>query len=116
MLSLRRPHGGEGVIVTGRSGAGKTTLLAELLGRPGHPSAVINDDWGAVSLSTGYAVNTGERQLHMKSASVLAMRPDFYSVVLRRSYAPDLSDPDPSARPLVAPRGVTAPGRSALGK
>jgi hypothetical protein len=65
--------------------------------------AAINDDWGAVSLRTGYAVNTGERRLHMKSASVLAVRPDFYSAASCSSYAPDLSDPEPGARLLVNP-------------
>ncbi len=64
-----------GVVITGSSGAGKTTLVAELLRHPEYPVAVLNDDWGALSLSRGDLVSTGERMLHMKKGSVLALCP-----------------------------------------
>src|ERR1035437_8453196 len=64
-----------GVVITGSSGAGKTTLVAGLLRHPEYPAAVLNDDWGAISLSCGDSAGTGERMLHMKTGSVLALAP-----------------------------------------
>ncbi len=95
-----------GVVITGSSGAGKTTLVAGLLRHPEHPVAVLNDDWGAISLSSGNLVSTGERMLHMKSSSVLALRPGFFTSALAGSYSPDLSERDPAARMLVLPETV----------
>jgi len=66
-----------GVVITGSSGAGKTTLVAGLLRHHGYPVAVPNDDWAAVSLARGDSVSTGEQMLHMKTGSVLALRPGF---------------------------------------
>jgi CobW/HypB/UreG, nucleotide-binding domain len=97
-----------GVVITGGSGAGKTTLVARLLHRAGYPVTVLNDDWGAVSLASASAVNTGERMLHMKSGSVLALRPRFTAHPRHGSYVPDLSDPD-RARVLVSPQTVYGP-------
>jgi hypothetical protein len=67
-----------GVVITGSSGAGKTTLVAGLLRHREYPVAVLNDDWGAVSLARGDSVSTGETMLHMKTGSVLALRPGFF--------------------------------------
>jgi hypothetical protein len=96
----------QGVVVTGGSGAGKTTLVAGLLARAEYPVTVLNDDWGAVSLSSGRSVFTGERMLHMKSSSVLALCPGFFTSAPRGSYSYDLSELDRTARVLVCPEGV----------
>jgi hypothetical protein len=96
----------QGVVITGGSGAGKTTLVAGLLARAGYPVTVLNDDWGAVSLSSGESVFTGELMLHMKSSSVLALRPGFFTSAPRDSYSYDLSELDRTARVLVCPEGV----------
>ena len=95
-----------GVVITGSSGAGKTTLVAGLLRHPEYAAAVLNDDWGAISLSRGDSVSTGERMLHMKTGSVLALRPGFFSSALAGSYSRDLSERDRAARMLVSPESV----------
>ena len=95
-----------GVVIIGSSGAGKTTLVAGLLRHPEYSLAVLNDDWGAISLSSGDSVSTGERMLHMKSSSVLALRPGFFSSAAADSYSRDLSEPDRAARILVSPESV----------
>lgn len=105
-LSLGAGAGRRGVIITGSSGAGKTTLVAELLRHREHPVAVLNDDWGAVSLTQGSTVSTGERMLHMKTRSVLALRPGFFTSAPAGAYARDVSEQDPAARMLVSPRSV----------
>jgi len=101
-----------GVVITGSSGAGKTTLMAGLLRYPEYPVTVLNDDWGAISLSSGDSVSTGERMLHMKSSSVLALRPGFFSSAPAGSYSRDLSEPDQAARILVSPESVYGPAWS----
>jgi hypothetical protein len=101
-----------GVLITGTSGAGKTTLVAGLLRHREFPVAVLNDDWGVISLRSGHAVSTGEGMLHMKTASVLALRPGFYTSAPAGSYSPDLSEPDQSARMLVSPHSVYGPAWS----
>ena len=100
--------GGErrGVVITGSSGAGKTTLVAGLLRHPEFSVTVLNDDWGAISLGRGELVSTGEQMLHMKTASVLALRPGFFSSALAGSYFRDLSERDRAARMLVSPETV----------
>jgi CobW/HypB/UreG, nucleotide-binding domain len=105
-LSLGAGNERRGVVITGSSGAGKTTLVAKLLQRSGYPITVLNDDWGAVSLSSGDLVNTGERRLHMKSKSVLALRPDFFESAPRSSYLYDFSEPDWTDHLLVSPDSV----------
>lgn len=105
-LSVGTGAGRRGVVITGRSGAGKTTLVAKLLVHAGYSVNVMNDDWGAVSLSSGNSVSTGERRLHMKSGSVLAIRPGFFTSAPRGSYSYDLSEPDRTVRLLVAPESV----------
>ena len=95
-----------GVVITGSSGAGKTTLVAGLLRHPEYSVAVLNDDWGAISLSRGYSVSTGERMLHMKTGSVLALRPGFFTSAPAGSYSRDLSERDRAARMLVSPESV----------
>ena len=95
-----------GVIITGSSGAGKTTLVAGLMRHPEYPVTVLNDDWGAVSLSSGTSVSTGERMLHMKSSSVQALCPGFFASTPAGAYARDLSEPDGAARVLVPPESV----------
>ena len=95
-----------GVVITGGSGAGKTTLVAGLLRHPEYPVAVLNDDWGAISLSRGDLVSTGERMLHMKTGSVLALRPGFFTTAPAGSYSRDLSERDRAARMLVSPESV----------
>ncbi len=95
-----------GVVITGSSGAGKTTLVAGLLRHPEYPAAVLNDDWGAISLSRGDSAGTGERMLHMKTGSVLALRPGFFTSAPAGSYSPDLSERDRAARMLVSPESV----------
>jgi CobW/HypB/UreG, nucleotide-binding domain len=95
-----------GVVITGSSGAGKTTLVAGLLRHRDCPMAVLNDDWGAVSLSRGELVSTGERMLHMKTGSVLALCPGFFASAPAGSYSIDLSEDDKSARMLVSPESV----------
>jgi hypothetical protein len=101
-----------GVLITGTSGAGKTTLVAGLLRRREFPVAVLNDDWGVVSLRSGHAVSTGEGMLHMKTASVLALHPGFYTSAPEGSYSPDRSEPDQAARMLVSPYSVYGPAWS----
>jgi hypothetical protein len=105
-LSVGTRTGRHGVIITGSSGAGKTTLVAGLLRHPEYPVAVLNDDWGAVSLSRGELASTGERMLHMKRASVLALCPGFFASAPAGSYSIDLSEQDRSARMLVSPESV----------
>lgn len=105
-LSVRTENASRGVVITGSSGAGKSTLVASLLERAEYQVTVINDDWGAVSLSSGAAASTGEIRLHMKSASVLALRPDFFETAPPGSYSYDLSEPDRTARLLAAPDSV----------
>ena len=105
-LSVGTGTGRHGVLITGSSGAGKTTLVAGLLQRPEYPVAVLNDDWGAVSLSYGDLVGTGERMLHMKMDSVLALCPGFFTSAPAGSYVSDLSEQDRAARMLVSPESV----------
>ena len=95
-----------GVVITGSSGAGKTTLVAGLLRHPEYSVTVLNDDWGAISLSRGELVSTGERMLHMKTASVLALRPGFFTSAQAGAYSRDLSERDRAARMLVSPEAV----------
>jgi hypothetical protein len=89
--------------------------VAGLLRRPEYLVAVLNDDWGAVSLSRGDLASTGERMLHMKQVSVLALCPGFFRSAPAASYSADLSEQDRSARMLVSPDSVygTAWSRSA---
>jgi hypothetical protein len=68
--------------------------------------AVLNDDWGAVALSHPDAVSTGERMLHMKTSSVLSLRPGFFTSAPPGSYSRDLSEQDRGARMLVSPARV----------
>jgi len=105
-LSLGTGNDRRGVVITGSSGAGKTTLVAGLLRHPEYPLTVLNDDWGAISLSSGNLASTGERMLHMKSSSVLTLRPGFFTSAHPGSYSPDLSEPDRTARMLVLPETV----------
>ena len=95
-----------GVVITGSSGAGKTTLVAGLLRHREYSVAVLNDDWGAISLSSGDSVSTGERMLHMKTDSVLALRPGFFTSAPAGSYLRDLSERHRAARMLVSPESV----------
>jgi CobW/HypB/UreG, nucleotide-binding domain len=101
-----------GAVITGSSGAGKTTLVARLLRQARYSVGVLNDDWGAVSLSSGESVSTGERMLHMKSSSVAALCPGFFARAPAGSYLRDLSEPDPAARVLVSPASVYGPAWS----
>ena len=105
-LSLGAGADRRGVVITGSSGAGKTTLVAELLRHHDYPVAVLNDDWGAISLARGDTVSTGEKMLHMKTRSVLALHPGFFASAPKGSYQPDLSEQDPAARMLVSPQSV----------
>jgi len=105
-LSVGAGAGRRGVVITGSSGAGKTTLVAGLLRHPEYSAAVLNDDWGAISLSCGDSVGTGERMLHMKTGSVLALRPGFFTSAPAGSYWRDLSERDRAARMLVSPESV----------
>jgi CobW/HypB/UreG, nucleotide-binding domain len=111
-LSVGTGPGRRGVVITGGSGAGKTTLVAGLLRHPEYSVAVLNDDWGAVSLARGDLVGTGERMLHMKTVSVLALRPGFFASAPAGSYSRDLSERDRGARMLVAPESVYGPAWS----
>jgi hypothetical protein len=106
VLSVGAGADRRGVVITGGSGAGKTTLVAGLLRQPGFSVAVLNDDWGAISLGRGDSVSTGERMLHMKTASVLALRPGFFTSAPAASYSPDLSERDRGTRMLVSPDSV----------
>ena len=106
------PDPRRGVVITGRSGAGKTTLVAGLLRHPEYSIAVLNDDWGAVALSHPNAVSTGERMLHMKTSSVMSLRPGFFTSAPPGSYSRDLSDQDRAARMLVSPESVYGAGWS----
>jgi hypothetical protein len=113
-LSVDAGANQRGVVITGSSGAGKTTLVAGLLRHPDYPIGVLNDDWGAVSLSSGTSVSTGERTLHMKSSSVLALCPDFFTTAPTGSYLRDLSEPEGGARVLVPPERVYGTAWKAL--
>lgn len=106
LLSVGAGADKRGIVITGSSGAGKTTLVAGLLRQSGYSLTVLNDDWGAVSLSSGSSVSTREKMLHMKSCSVLALRPCFFASASPDSYLRDLSEPDRSARVLVSPESV----------
>jgi len=105
-LSVRAGTGRPGVVITGSSGAGKTTLVARLLRHPEYPVTVLNDDWGGISLRSGLSVSTGERMLHMKSSSVLALRPGFFTSTTAHSYSCDASEPGIGGRLLVSPDSV----------
>jgi CobW/HypB/UreG, nucleotide-binding domain len=105
-LSVGAGADSRGVVITGSSGAGKTTLVAGLLRHPGYSVTVLNDDWGAISLSRGDSVSTGERMLHMKTGSVLALRPGFFATAPAGSYSRDLSERNRAARMLVLPESV----------
>ena len=111
-LSIGAGPARRGVVITGSSGAGKTTLVAGLLRHPDYPVAVLNDDWGAVSLAHGDSVSTGEQMLHMKTRSVLALHPGFFTAAPPGSYRCDLSEPDRAARMLVLPESVYGPAWS----
>jgi predicted ATPase len=111
-LSVGTGPGRQGVVITGSSGAGKTTLVAGLLRHREYSVAVLNDDWGAVSLARGDSASTGERMLHMKTGSVLALRPGFFAGAPASSYSRDLSERDRSARMLVSPESVYGPAWS----
>jgi hypothetical protein len=111
-MSLGAGPDRRGVLILGSSGAGKTTLVAGLLRHREYSAAVLNDDWGAVSLRRGDSVSTGEQMLHMKAGSVRALRPGFFASVAAGSYLRDLSDPDRAARMLVAPHSVYGPAWS----
>ena len=87
-LSVGAGRDRRGVVITGSSGAGKTTLVAGLLRHPEYSVTVLNDDWGPISLSRGESVSTGERMLHMKTASVLALRPGFFTSASAGAYSP----------------------------
>jgi len=65
-----------------------------------------------VSLAGGDSVSTGERMLHMKTGSVLALRPGFFTSAPAGSYARDLSERDRAARMLVSPESVYGPAWS----
>jgi hypothetical protein len=110
-LSIGAGTDRRGVVITGSSGAGKTALVAGLLRHPGYPVTVLNDDWGAVSLARRDSVSTRERMLHMKTDSVLALRPGFFASAPAESYWPDLSERD-RARMLVSPESVYGPAWS----
>ncbi len=105
-LSVGARTGRRGALITGSSGAGKTTLVAGLLRHPECSVAVLNDDWGALSLDSGVLVSTGERMLHMKTGSVLALCPGFLATAPAGSYSSDLSEHDQTARMLVPPESV----------
>ncbi len=105
-LSVGAGTARRGVVITGSSGAGKTTLVAGVLRHPELAAAVLNDDWGGISLGTGEVASTGEQLLHMKASSVLALRPDFFTSAPPGSYWPDRSDRGQVARLLVAPGSV----------
>ena len=60
-LSVGAGPAGAAVVITGSSGAGKTTLVAGLLRHREYPVAVLNDDWGAVSLARGDWSARGKR-------------------------------------------------------
>jgi hypothetical protein len=105
-LSLGAGPDRRGVVIMGVRVRGKTTLVAGLLRHPEYSVAVVNDDWGAVSLRRGDSVSTGERMLHMKTGSVLALRPGFFTSAPTGSYWRDLSERDRAARMLVAPESV----------
>jgi CobW/HypB/UreG, nucleotide-binding domain len=111
-LSIGAGPDRRGVVITGGSGAGKTTLVAGLLRHPEYSISVLNDDWGAVSLARADSVSTGERMLHMKTGSVLALRPGFFSSAPPGTYARDLSERDRAARMLVSPESVYGPAWS----
>jgi hypothetical protein len=83
--------------------SGEDDLVAGLLTHAEYPVTVLNDDWGAVLLSSGESVFTGERMLHMKSSSVLALRPGFFTSARRDSYSYGLSELDLTTRVLVCP-------------
>ena len=106
VLSVGAGADRRGVVITGGSGAGKTTLVARLLRHPWYSVTVLNDDWGAVSLGSGNSVSTGEKMLHMKSSSVLALCPGFFASAPPGSYSRDLSEPDRAARVLISPESV----------
>jgi hypothetical protein len=102
--------GAAGVALSGVSGSGKTTLTAALraLGNP--RALVVNDDWGALSLSERSMLYTGERSLHMKYRSVVALRPDLEADP--RRFASENYDGDstnPHARLLAAREDVFGP-------
>ena len=105
-LSVGAGTGRRCVVITGGSGAGKTTLVAGLLRHPEYPVAVLNDDWGAVSLSRGDLASTGEQMLHMKQDSVLALCPGFFTSAPAGTYSVDVSEQNRSARMLVSPESV----------
>jgi CobW/HypB/UreG, nucleotide-binding domain len=107
-LSIGAGSARRGVVITGGSGAGKTTLVARLLQRADCPVTVLNDDWGAVSLTSTTAVSTGEQMLHMKASSVQALRPGFFATARQGSYAPDLTEAG-RRRVLVSPQAVYGP-------
>jgi hypothetical protein len=59
-----------------------------------------------VSLARGDSAGTAERMLHMKTRSVLALHPGFFTAAPPGSYRCDLSEPDRAARMLVLPESV----------
>lgn len=92
-----------GVLVVGSSGAGKTTLVSGLRRRDDCEVGIVNDDWGALDLTSGTAVYTGEVCLHMKVRSVLAFRPDFFLDASSHLSEGDGPQTSPSLRVLVPP-------------
>jgi hypothetical protein len=94
---------GIGLMICGESGAGKTTLARAIMAQAG--AAIVNDDWGPLSLIDFTATYTGEARLHMKYRTVSSMRPELAINPNRYASEDFRGDPqDPRAR-LMIPRG-----------
>lgn len=66
-----------GIVLVGASGAGKTTLVSSLINREDMDFYIVNDDWGAMSLSEKLLISTQEKLFHMKLNSIMSLNPQF---------------------------------------
>ncbi len=97
----------QGVVLAGMSGAGKTTLTSALRCKFGQNIRIVNDDWGAFSLTKGSLRFTGEHHLHMKYPSVRKIAPNLVispNTHPSENFQDDVEDP--RARLLISPAGV----------
>jgi hypothetical protein len=93
-----------GLILSGRSGVGKTTLMEAIREVAASSFKMVNDDWGAVSLSHNSVFYTDARRLHMKYRSVSQLRPSLNPQPFEYPMENYTGDPEDAHARLLVPR------------